>query len=209
VAPTTGTTPTEDWTVRAFARWKVGRKGLDDGLVVFVFPTDRKVRIEVGYGLEQTVPDATAARIIRDTITPKIRAGQPDDAVVAGVDAILAAIGGEANGNGGKAGPSSASGAAPPRRATPAPYEPSPDGDPGQTWGQIFGIVIGILIALGIIVTIMKLPTRKGSYISSRSSSGGWGIAGDILGLVSAGVSVGGFSGGGGMSGGGGATGSW
>ncbi len=99
VTPTTGTTPTEDWTVRAFARWKVGRKGLDDGLILFVFPTDRKVRIEVGYGLEQTVPDATAARIIRDTITPKIRAGQSDDAVVAGVDAVLGAIGGEANGN--------------------------------------------------------------------------------------------------------------
>src|ERR1700681_299567 len=88
VAPTTGATPTEDWTVRTFARWKVGRKGLDDGLILFVFPTDHKVRIEVGYGLEQTVPDATAARIIRDTIAPKLRAGQPDAAVVAGVDDI-------------------------------------------------------------------------------------------------------------------------
>src|SRR6202163_1550294 len=83
VAPTTGATPTEDWTVRAFARWKVGRKGLDDGLILFVFPIDHKVRIEVGYGLEQTVPDVTAAHIIRD-ITSKLKAGQPDDAVTVG-----------------------------------------------------------------------------------------------------------------------------
>jgi uncharacterized protein len=209
VAPTTGTTPTEDWTVRAFARWKVGRKGLDDGLVLFVFPTDRKVRIEVGYGLEQTVPDATAARIIRDTITPKIRAGRPDDALDAGVDALLATIGGEANGNGGKAG--SASGVASARRATPPPYEPPPDRDPGETWGELFGILLGVLISLGVIVTIMKLPASKGTYISSRGSGGGgWGIVGDILGgVVSVGFSGGGFSGGGGMSGGGGATGSW
>jgi uncharacterized protein len=76
VAPTTGDAPMEDWTARTFRRWKVGRKGLDDGLVLFVFPTDHKVRIEVGYGLEQTVPDATASRIIRESITPKLRAGQ-------------------------------------------------------------------------------------------------------------------------------------
>jgi uncharacterized protein len=92
VAPTTGGTPTEDWTVRAFARWKVGRKGLDDGLILFVFPTDHKVRIEVGYGLEQTVPDAIASRIIRDTVTPKLKAGQPDAAVTAGVDEILSTM---------------------------------------------------------------------------------------------------------------------
>ena len=94
VAPTTGATPIEDWTVRAFARWKVGRKGLDDGLVLFVFPKDRTLRIEVGYGLEQTIPDATAARIIRD-ITPELKAGKPDAAVTAGIDEILAVLAGE------------------------------------------------------------------------------------------------------------------
>ena len=51
IAPTTGGVPIEDWAVRAFQKWKVGRKGLDDGLALFIMPQDRKLRIEVGYGL--------------------------------------------------------------------------------------------------------------------------------------------------------------
>jgi uncharacterized protein len=200
VAPTTGTTPTEDWTVRAFARWKVGRKGLDDGLILFVFPTDHKVRIEVGYGLEQTVPDATAARIIRD-ITSKLKAGQPDEAVTAGVDEILGVIGGDAQGKGD---------AAPRSPVTPTPVDPydtSHSNPTGEILGEAAGVLIGLLITVGIIVLIMKLPNPKGPYISSRSSSFGWG--GFLVGSVLGGISGGGFSGGGGMSGGGGATGSW
>ena len=49
IAPTTGDAPIEDWAVRAFAKWKVGRKGLDDGLALFIMPQDHKMRIEVGY----------------------------------------------------------------------------------------------------------------------------------------------------------------
>ncbi len=129
VAPTTGTTPTEDWTVRAFKRWKVGRKGLDDGLILFIFATDHKVRIEVGYGLEQTVPDATAARIIRD-MTSKLGAGQPDDAALVGVNEILGTIGGEAVSRG-----------APAPAATLPPYESNDGGtDP-------VGVFIGVLLA--------------------------------------------------------------
>jgi uncharacterized protein len=93
IAPTTAEQPIEDWTVRAFEAWKVGRKGLDDGAVLFIFPRDRTVRIEVGYGLESVLPDVTASRIIRNTIVPEIRAGRPDGAVVAGIDRMLAAIG--------------------------------------------------------------------------------------------------------------------
>jgi len=93
IAPTTGGVPIEDWAVRAFAQWKVGRKGLDDGLVLFIFPRDRALRIEVGYGLEAQVPDARAARIVRDTIAPALRAGQPDSGVTAGIDQILGLIG--------------------------------------------------------------------------------------------------------------------
>ena len=95
VTPTTGGSPLEDWTVRAFGQWKVGRKGLDDGLVLFIFPKDRTIRIEVGYGLEEKVPDVLASRIIHDTIEPELRAGDPDRAVTDGVDQILRAIGGE------------------------------------------------------------------------------------------------------------------
>ena len=198
VTPTTGTTPTEDWTVRAFQRWKVGRKGLDDGLILFVFPTDRKVRIEVGYGLEQTVPDAIAARIIRETVTPKLRAGQPDAAVTAGVDAILGTIGSEARGKAGDA---------PPGRFTPAPVQPDAVASPlEEALGNALGIFLGLLIVVGFILLIVKLPSPKGPYISSRSS--GFGIGGMLLSGIASGVS-GGFSGGGGLSGGGGATGSW
>lgn len=99
VAPTTGGVPIEDWAVRAFAQWKVGRKGLDDGLVLFIFPQDRTLRIEVGYGLESKIPDALASRIIRETIAPALQAGQPDRGVTAGVDRILQLAGGETPGN--------------------------------------------------------------------------------------------------------------
>ncbi|HEY0394143.1 MAG TPA: TPM domain-containing protein [Candidatus Elarobacter sp.] len=210
VTPSTGDTPTEDWTVRAFARWKVGRKGLDDGVVLFLFPRDRKVRIEVGYGLEQRVPDATAARIIRDTITPPLRAGRSDEAVVAGIDAILGALGGEAgyaSGNGGKAVAADAV-------AAPRPYVAPEPGAPtvhssaiGEVLGESLGILIGLLIAVGVIVLIVKLPEPKETYISSRDTGFGWG--GFLLGSVVGGLTGGGFSGGGGSSGGGGATGSW
>jgi uncharacterized protein len=208
VSPTTGATPTEDWTVRAFRRWKVGRKGLDDGLILFVFPTDRKVRIEVGYGLEQTVPDAIAARIIRDTITPKLRAGQPDEAVTAGVDALLDTIGGEARGASAEAQGKNVEAPRSPANTAPVATD-FWSSRTGEVIGESAGVLIGLLIAIGVIVLIVKLPSPKGPYISSRSSGFGWGelIGGVVGGLTSGGFS--GFSGGGGMSGGGGATGSW
>ena len=58
---TTGGVPIEDWAVKAFERWRVGRKGIDDGLVLFVFSDDHRVRIEVGYGLEPVMPDTRAS----------------------------------------------------------------------------------------------------------------------------------------------------
>jgi uncharacterized protein len=197
VAATTGDTPTEEWTERAFARWKVGRKGIDDGLVMFVFPADRKVRIEVGYGLEQTVPDAIASRIIRNTVTPKIRAGQPDQAVVSGVDELLGVVGGE---------------------LAPQPAVPAPDSENSDTGTSVIGVAIGVFLGLLVVVVMLvgisKLPTPKGSYISGGNSSFGvWdalSIGGAILGGMSGGGSSGGgFSGGGGSGGGGGASGSW
>jgi uncharacterized protein len=99
VAPTTGGVPIEDWANRAFEQWKVGRKNLDDGLVLFIFPQDRALRVEVGYGLESRVPDVLASRIIRETIAPALQAGHPDRGVSAGVDRILQLAGGQAPGN--------------------------------------------------------------------------------------------------------------
>src|SRR5207302_727433 len=92
IGTTTGDATLEDWCVRAFANWKVGRKGLDDGAALFVFAADRTVRIEVGYGLEERLTDARSSEIIRNTIVPKIRAGDRDDAIDAGVEQILGAL---------------------------------------------------------------------------------------------------------------------
>jgi uncharacterized protein len=94
IGQTTGDAPIEDWAVRAFANWKVGRKGIDDGLVLFIMAADRKLRIEVGYGLESVVPDAMASRVINDVIVPRIRADDRDGAVTAGMDAVMSVIGG-------------------------------------------------------------------------------------------------------------------
>jgi uncharacterized protein len=87
--------PLDDWAVRAFAAWKVGRAGLDDGIAMFVLADDRAIDIEVGYGLEDKVPDAIASRIINDVMTPRMRVGDRDGAVTAGVDALLSAIEGQ------------------------------------------------------------------------------------------------------------------
>ncbi len=65
----------ETFATHVFDRWKLGRKGIDDGVLLIVVKNDRKVRIEVGYGLEGAIPDAATARIIREYITPKFREG--------------------------------------------------------------------------------------------------------------------------------------
>lgn len=96
IGQTTGGVPLEEFAARAFEQWKVGRKGLDDGVVVFVLIKDRQVRIEVGYGLEDKVPDIVAGRIIRETMVPLLREGRTDGAVSAGVEAIVAHIEGRA-----------------------------------------------------------------------------------------------------------------
>ena len=88
----------EDWAVRTFEAWKVGRRGLDDGLVLFIFAEDRQVRIEVGYGLEDKVPDVYAYRVIDNILIPGFRAGRPDEAVGAAVTALLGYISGEGTG---------------------------------------------------------------------------------------------------------------
>ena len=95
IGATTGDAPIEDWAVRAFASWKVGRKGLDDGLVLFIMSQDRKLRIEVGYGLEGEVPDVIASRVINEVIVPRIKAGDANGAVTAGIDALTRILGGD------------------------------------------------------------------------------------------------------------------
>ena len=86
----------EDFATRVFETWKLGQKGKDNGVLVVVAPAERRMRIEVGYGLEGTLTDAAAARIIRDRMTPRFKANDYDGGVRAGVEAIVATLEGRA-----------------------------------------------------------------------------------------------------------------
>ena len=84
----------EDYTLKVARAWKLGRKGQNDGILLFVARDDHKMRIEVGYGLEGTLPDALCGRIIRGEIVPRFRSGDFSGGVAAGVDAVLGALDG-------------------------------------------------------------------------------------------------------------------
>jgi uncharacterized protein len=87
--PTLGGGSIEDYAVAVFEAWKLGQKGKDNGVLVVVVPNDRRMRIEVGYGLEGTLTDLAAGRIIRNSMTPRFKAGDYDGGVEAGVQAVL------------------------------------------------------------------------------------------------------------------------
>jgi len=87
----------EGFATRVFEAWKIGQKGKDNGVLLIVAPNERRMRIEVGYGLEGTLTDAMAARIIRDRMTGWFKAGRYDDGVTAGVEAIVATLEGRAD----------------------------------------------------------------------------------------------------------------
>jgi uncharacterized protein len=180
IGQTTGDTPIEDWAASAFANWRVGRKGIDDGLVLFIMAEDRKLRFEVGYGLEPEVPDALAGRVINEVIVPRIQAGDRDGAVTAGMDAITTVLGG----------------------GTPAELNERERPRQPLALAQVILFAIVGLVFLAILVTNPSLALYLlFSILSSgghghRGGGGGWGGGG-------------GFRGGGGRSGGGGASGSW
>ena len=88
-APTLGGENVEDYEVRLFEEWKLGSRDKDNGVLILVVQQDRRIRIEVGYGLEGTLTDATASRIIRDLMTPRFREGNYDVGVEAGVTAVI------------------------------------------------------------------------------------------------------------------------
>ncbi len=86
--------PIEDWGLALGRSWGIGQKGKDNGVILVVAPNDRELRIEVGYGLEGTLPDATADAIIRNVIVPRFKAGNMAGGISDGVDAILAVLSG-------------------------------------------------------------------------------------------------------------------
>lgn len=85
----------EDFSMRVAESWKIGQKGLDNGAILLISKNDRKLRIEVGYGLEGKLTDLMAGRIIRDVITPQFKAGQFDQGIVEGVQAMIQTTRGE------------------------------------------------------------------------------------------------------------------
>ena len=95
LVPTVQPETVNEYALRVVEAWKLGRKGVDDGILLLVAKDDRKLRIEVGYGLEGAVNDATANRIISETITPHFRQGDYFAGIDAGVDVLAGVIGGE------------------------------------------------------------------------------------------------------------------
>jgi uncharacterized protein len=175
-----GDLPLEEFTLRAFERWKVGRKGLDDGVVLFAFKS-HQTRIEVGYGLEDKVPDVVASRIVGD-IAPLIRVGDWGGAMTAGVEAIVAHIDGKLP---------TADGRNVDRQAQPP---------------SLVQTILLIIALIGLIAFLATHPSLAAFFLMSFFSGGrGGGFGGGGFG----GGGGGGFSGGGGRSGGGGASGSW
>jgi len=79
----------EEYAVKVYESWKLGKKGKDNGVLIIVAPKDRRMRIEVGYGLEGTLTDLAAGRIIRNVMTPQFKAGDYNGGIDAGVQAIL------------------------------------------------------------------------------------------------------------------------
>lgn len=177
----------EDYTVRVARAWKVGQKDVNNGAVLFVFIQDRKMYIQVGYGLEGVLPDALCKRIIEDEIKPHFKAGDYNSGLRAGVNAILAAAKGEYKGTGS----TNAGGTGLPR---PFPMK--------------LGLVVLVGFFLLILLLARKINTHGGTWVwggitftSGGSSRGGWSSSDSGGG--------GGFSGGGGSFGGGGSGGSW
>lgn len=174
----------EDYTVRTAQSWGTGQKKKSNGIILFVFVGDRKMRIEVGYGLEGVLPDSVCASIIRDVIAPQFKSGAYGSALENGVDAIIRATKGEYQGTG----------------RTVA--DRSPHGIPVPTWI----IILLIIVFLIWIHTGDTMFQRAGRFLfwnivnMAFSSSSGGG---------SSSSSSSGYSGGGGSFGGGGASGSW
>jgi uncharacterized protein len=187
----------EDYTVRVAQSWGVGQKNRNNGAVLFVFVQDRKLYIQVGYGLEGALPDALAKRIIENEIKPHLRNGDFDGGLRAGVTAILQATKGEYKGTSHIAADQSLTNQSP---------------MPSWTFGLF--LAFAILILLGRLLshaaggTVYSRAGRAISYgiMSGMFSGGGGGFSSGGGGFSSGG---GGFSGGGGGFGGGGAGGSW
>ena len=95
IVPTTQPEDIAQFGIRVADAWKIGRKNVDDGVILIVAKDDRKLRLEVGYGLEGAIPDAVAKRVIAETITPYFKSGDFAGGIDAGVTQLIGLIEGE------------------------------------------------------------------------------------------------------------------
>jgi uncharacterized protein len=173
----------EPYANELFRNWKLGEKTKNNGVLLLVAPNERRVRIEVGYGLEGTLTDALSKVIIANAITPRFKAGDFGDGISRGVDDIITVLTTD---------------------ASEWQQRPSLRLDNQQTADPISWVLIAALIALITLLVVSPgfrwffLNVVLNILISSGRSSRSGGLSGG-----------GGFSGGGGSSGGGGASGSW
>ena len=193
----------EDYGYRLGRAWGIGQADNDDGVVFLVAPNERRVRIEVGYGLEPVLTDAMSSVILQERVLPRFRDGDIEGGVVAGVDGVISQVSAE---------PAEAQ-----RRVAEAEAAQESSG-----FDPVAGIVMALVIfwilssVLGALRFGRKRRRRGGGLLpiilwslaeSASSSSrrgGGWGGGGGGFG-----GGGGGFSGGGGSFGGGGASGGW
>jgi uncharacterized protein len=181
IVPSLQGDPVEDFTIRVGEAWKLGKKGADDGVILFVAVNDHKIRIEAGYGLEGDLPDALAGRIVREVMAPSFYAGDIPGGIARGVSAITAATGGEGE-------------ALPPQRARR---------NTSHGISPYFLLIVVLLLFLGG-------GRGMGGFIVGSALGGGFGRGGFGGGGGGGGSrGGGGFSGGGGGFGGGGASGGW
>jgi uncharacterized protein len=195
--PSIGDRAVQDYATDLFAQWGIGKKGTDNGLLLLVAKNERQMWIEVGYGLEDKVPDATASEIYR-IIRDRFRQGDYDGGVITGVQMLAAAVGGTLQ--------------------VPSSRRSGTRRSRGGGSGVGIWVLFGIFILFGLLKSIgraaMGRPAvRSGSSIPwwliflIGSGRGGGGSSWGGGGFSGGGGGFGGF--GGGMSGGGGAGGSW
>jgi uncharacterized protein len=181
----------QDYGYQLGRKWGIGQKGKDNGALLIIAPNERKMRIEVGYGLEGQLTDAQSKLIIAEIITPFFKRGDYDGGVMAGTTAMLKTIGGAT--------------------INPDEYAPAQGYDDSGRRGNPIGMGIIPIILLVILFWIGGWRFVAGLLLGSMLGGGrgygggGWGGGGGWSG----GGGGGGFSGGGGSFGGGGASGGW
>lgn len=180
----------EDYGYQLGRAWGIGQKSQNNGVLFIVAPTEHKVRIEVGYGLEPILTDALSSVILQEQVLPKFRTGDVEGGVVAGTNAII-----------GQLSLDQASAEANVAKATQQQSQPH---------GAPIGAIISLIIIFIVFSSLFRRHWGGGGMgwwlpmaILSSSNRGGWGGGGW------SGGGGGGFSGGGGSFGGGGASGSW